>query len=88
MHEYLFPHLTRRGRGEGRPATRRQSGAGDAFDADPSGCSARHASICLPRHPACPFCSKKLELTAAGGDQRFSKLVVQFEDGNMSLSDI
>lgn len=72
-------------------------GAADASSAAASVSSAmavQFASLYLPQHPACPFCSTKLELTAAGAGtetgrgQRFSKLVLQFEDGDVTLADI
>ena len=41
------------------------------------------------KHPSCPFCSRKLELTGSGKEsQCFSKLVVQFEQSDLSLSNV
>lgn len=50
------------------------------------GASNTYTRYCPPRHPACPFCGKKLGVTASG--ERFSKLLVQFEDSDISLADI
>mmetsp|Transcript_29452 Transcript_29452/g.54511 ORF Transcript_29452/g.54511 Transcript_29452/m.54511 type:complete len:125 (+) Transcript_29452:10-384(+) len=94
LQEQLFPQISRRNGNDvetRRPITRRHSTAGYSNDTSRRGELQRQAtalpSLAIPQHPACPFCSKRLELTA-GGESRFSKLVVQFEDGNISLSDI